>query len=375
MAKQAGASGIREVVLDDRVFDREYIHPDWPREQLQQTYCAEVGGLNFHGNLLSVYIEPARSEPEAPWLVIKRDTRTVKEGESALRLDRDRSDPYLFRLSGTVRYPPDHPVQVTVHESCMFLGRLIADRLVRDGLTAPGVTAAAMPVRLVKPEEPAIDGPGVRTLTSVRTPIAVALERCNVDSDNLYAESLCKLAGHRATGQPGSWANGTAVVRMQVQQRLGPVYAAQLVLADGSGLSRCNRVTPQVLTRWLASMAGDAALGETFVKSLAEVGEGTMRKRLIKVKLACEVRGKSGYIREVRTLSGYVTNRATGHRIAYSILVNEIPAGADLKSKEFHEDVVQIIDAYLGAETGQGPVKPRAGGAAPVPASRLSDGG
>lgn len=351
LCKEAGGKGIREIVLDDRVFDREYVHPDWPREQLHQTYCAEVSGLNFHGNLLNVYVSPARSQPEAPWLVIKRATRAVKEGDTKLRLDRDQNAPYTFKLSGTVRHAPDYPVQVTVHEASMFLGKLIADRVVRDGLGAPGVTASSMEVRLIRPEEPVIDGPNVKTLTTVRTPIAVTLERCNVDSDNLYAESLCKLAGHHATGQPGSWSNGTAVVRMQIQQRLGSVYAQQVILADGSGLSRNNRVTPGVVTRWLASLASDATLGDMFVQSLAEIGEGTLKKRFAKAKLSgmCEVRGKSGYIREVRALSGYVTHKSSGRRLAYSILVNEIPAGADGKSKEFHEDVVEILDGYLAA--------------------------
>ncbi|MCC6321617.1 MAG: D-alanyl-D-alanine carboxypeptidase/D-alanyl-D-alanine-endopeptidase [Phycisphaerales bacterium] len=350
MCKDAGASGIREVVLDDRVFDREYVHPDWPREQLHNAYCAEVSGLNFHANVLNVYVEPARSQPEAPWLIVKRATKKVKEGDTELRLDRDRVEPYTFKLSGNVRFPPDNPVQVTVHESCMMLGKLIADRLVRDGLSAPGVTASTMTVRLASADEAAVDGPGTKLLTAVRTPLATVLERCNVDSDNLYAESLCKVMGHKSTGQPGSWSNGTAVVRMQIQQRLGAEFAQQVILADGSGLSRNNRVTPGVLTRWLVNLAGDSTCGEVFVKSLAEIGEGTLKKRFKNAKLRCEVRAKSGYIREVRTLSGYVTDRTTGRRMAYSVLIDNIPAGADLKCKEFHEDVVMLIDAYLAGQ-------------------------
>ena len=59
--KKAGVSGIREVVVDDRVFDRDYVHPDWPKEQLSRAYCAEVSGLNFHANLLNVYVTPGGS--------------------------------------------------------------------------------------------------------------------------------------------------------------------------------------------------------------------------------------------------------------------------------------------------------------------------
>lgn len=356
MARQSmgpdGAGRIREVVLDDRVFDREYVHPEWPREQLHLAYCAPVSGLNFHANLLNVYVDPARSQPEAPWIVVKRSLRKVKDGSTELRLDREKDGPYTFKLSGTVRYAPDGPVQVTVNESCLILGRLLADRFIAAGLAAPGLSSETMPVRLAAPDEQIGDGPGAQTLATVRTPIATILSRCNVDSDNLYAESLLKASGHKSTGQPGSWANGTAVVRMTVRERIGPDFAMQLVMTDGSGLSRGNRVTPGMLTRWLASMAGDPELGPVFVNSLATVGEGTLKKRFKGDKLRCEVRGKSGYIREVRTLSGFVTEPQSGRRVAYSVLINDIPAGADAKSKEFHEDVVEIIDGYLADRAG-----------------------
>jgi Na+/proline symporter len=94
-----------------------------------------------------------------------------------------------------------------------------------------------------------------KVLAVIKTPISAVLERCNVDSDNLYAESLLKSAGNKVTGQPGSWSNGAAVVRMQVKERLGADQAALLVMSDGSGLSRNNRVSPEMLARWLANMA------------------------------------------------------------------------------------------------------------------------
>src|SRR4051812_23030202 len=39
---KAEMKDVREVVVDDRVFDREYVHPEWPVKQLDRGYCAEV---------------------------------------------------------------------------------------------------------------------------------------------------------------------------------------------------------------------------------------------------------------------------------------------------------------------------------------------
>lgn len=364
MAKQTAgtATGIREIVLDDRVFDRESVHPEWPREQLHLAYCAPVSGLNFHANLMNVYVEPARSQPEAPWIVVKRSLKRVKSGQNELRLDREASaagtqEPmggYTFKLSGNLRGAPDGPIQVTLDRASLILGRMLADRLAREGMLAAGTTADSVAVRLIGTNEELGTGGGAKELAAVKTPLRVVLERCNKDSDNLYAESLLKFTGHHATGQSGSWSNGTAVVRMQVRDRLGSDFASQFIMTDGSGLSRGNRVSPEMLGRWLANIASDPKLGPSFVDSLPAVGEGTLKKRFKGSKLHCDVRGKSGYIRQVRTLSGYVTEPESGHRVAYSVMVNEIPPSADAKSKEFHESVVEAIDDMLARQAAAG---------------------
>lgn len=347
--------GLTEVIVDDRVFDREFVHPDWPAGQLHLSYCAQVSGMNFHGNVLNVFVSPgqtvgaeaaARPEPSGNWITIRRLAKTAKGGNTEVWLEREPSPPnppYSFRLHGTVRNTLDRPVQVTVQDPGLFFARVLADRLKKAGLTgAAGITA-----RTAAPEEQFTGG---TVAAVVRTPISVAMERCNIDSDNLYAESLCKAAGHKATGQPGSWINGSALIRMQVRDRLGAEYASSLNLADGCGLSRNDRVSAETLTRWLRVMANDADCGDLYVRSLAIAGEeGTLRKRFKGSKIRNEVRAKSGYIREVRTLSGYVTNLPTGRRIAFSILINDVPSGADARAKEAHEKIVEIVDDYLAA--------------------------
>jgi D-alanyl-D-alanine carboxypeptidase/D-alanyl-D-alanine-endopeptidase (penicillin-binding protein 4) len=354
--KSASVGPIREIVVDDRVFDREYVHPDWPKDQLNLSYCAEVSGLNFHANLMNVYVSPgsngevvARTEPGGSWITLKRLARTVREGNTEVWLEREAcppADPFTFRLHGTVRAAVTEPVRVTVDQPGLFFGRVLADRAARAGL---GTGTAPISSRLVGADEAFGDPAAQRVLTVVRTPLSVALERCNVDSENLYAECLCKLIGHRVTGQPGTWGSGTAVVRMQIRDKLGAQAGGSggLVLADGSGLSRNNRITPEIMTRWLRVLAAEPG-GDMFVGSLALAGEeGTLRKRFRGVKLHNEVRAKSGYIREVRTLSGYVSNTTTGRRIAFSVLVNNVPSGGDGSAKQFHEAVVEAVDDYL----------------------------
>lgn len=357
----AGATRVDEIIIDDRVFDRELVHPEWPADQLGRAYCAPVSGLNFHANVLNLYATPAgrvgdppviRTDPSANWLEIdKRNARTVGEGNTQIWIQHGAS-PTRFILHGSVRAAIKEPVQVTFKDPALIFGRLLAEGLASRRVGArPGADGRpqAALVRFAEPNENlTVPANLERVAAVVRTPLEVVLERCNVDSDNLYAECLLKAAANKLTGQPGSWRNGTAAARMMIKDRLGPEAAASIVMSDGSGLSRGNRLTVGLMTRWLAEVAEDPATGGMFVESIAKAGEeGTLKSRFKKARLATEVRAKSGYIRQVRTLSGYLTEPLSGRRIAFSVMVNDVPSGADQRAKDLHERVVELLDTWL----------------------------
>ncbi|MBC7834868.1 MAG: D-alanyl-D-alanine carboxypeptidase/D-alanyl-D-alanine-endopeptidase [Phycisphaerales bacterium] len=342
------APSFREVIVDDRVFDRQAVHPTWPADQLNRWYCAQVSGLTFHANVLWLYAWPAakegeqprlKTEPSAPWLEITNRARTVRTQTTTLWADRERGT-NRFNVHGALRGALEEPIEVCLDQPAGVFGRLLAEKLGAAGLGKPVWRMAGLDEQI---------GTERKVLAVVQTPISQVLERCNGDSHNLYAEALIKLIGHQITQQPGSWTNGAAVIRMQLRDKVGPSAAAAVNIADGSGMSRDNKVTPGVLSAWLASMSQDAAVADSFIESIPVAGEeGSVKKRFRNSKLANEVRAKSGYINGVRCLSGYVTDTASGRQIAFSILVNEIPANVSgQRVKEFHEDVVELIDKRL----------------------------
>lgn len=357
---KAGIKDVHEIIIDDRVFDRQFVHPSWPTDQLNRWYCAEVSGLNFHTNVLAVFPRPSRDgpgsapllriEPDAPFIEIENRGRTVKGDRNTAAISRV-NDSNRFLFSGEIAVPTQVPVEVTVHNSSTLFGQLLADRLRKLGVAVPGSDG----IRLAEPDEALADDPATApAIAVVTTPIDEVLRRCNVDSHNLYAEAMMKTIGHRMTGTPGSWANGASVLRMLLSERLGPQYAASTSIADGSGMSRLNAVAPETFARWMRSIARDQKIADTFINSLARPGEGTLRSRFEGgSRLRNEIRAKSGYINSVRTLSGYVTCAETGERIAFSVMVNDIPPDAHTNVKRFHEDVVRIADAYLSKRAAE----------------------
>lgn len=357
--RKHGGPAVREIVIDDRIFDQERVHPSWPRDQLNRWYCAEVSGLNFHSNIARVYAEPTAPvqapkvtiEPAAPWLTARNLGRTVTTGANTVWVSRPPAS-NAMTLHGNVRWTTQEPVQVALHDPAMVFGRLLRDRVARAGL-------GDAQVRRAEPDESL---PDAELVALVQTPLQVVLRRSNVDSHNLYAESLLKRLGHEITGQPGAWSSGGAVMRMVLGKKLGPQAASGVLIADGSGMSRASRVSPDIMARWLIAMHRDEQLAGPFLDSLPIAGsEGTLRRRFHGASLASEVRAKSGYLSGVSNLSGYVIDEQTGRAVVFSVLVNDIPGSLPVRRvKEFHERVVELIDGWLGEQAA--PARAGAGG-------------
>lgn len=352
--QRRGITHIDELVLDDRVFDRAFAHPSWPIDQLNTWYCAEIGGINLHTNVLSIYPKPADGgrglplfsvEPAAPWIEFENFARSVTTGRQTVWIARPKPV-NAFQLRGDVRYPGSEPIRVAIHNPPMTTGQLLADRLMKAGIKIgiPGGPTGLDAVRLVEPDEVLAEG---QPIVVVRTRMQDILTRCNTSSYNLYAEALIKRLGHEINHEPGSWANGSAVIRMLLSEKLGPEHAMNTRIADGSGMSRENQVSAETLVAWLVEIDADEHLRSAMLESLATPGEGTLRTRFADSSLSNQVYAKSGYLNGVRALSGYVVAE-NGQRVAFAMLMNDIPAGRpNQNAKVFLERGVEMIDTWL----------------------------
>ncbi|MFO0872875.1 MAG: D-alanyl-D-alanine carboxypeptidase/D-alanyl-D-alanine-endopeptidase [Phycisphaerales bacterium] len=351
-ARKAGIRSVKEVIVDDRVFARELFHPSWPADQSNQRSFAEVAGLNFQTNLLQFLPRPGNGprpdlsdiRPRAPWISIenKATTRNGKPDKQSVWVVRD-EERNAYSVHGNVKFNVAEPIEIPLHDPPLFFAQLLADRL-----RGAGIPVAA--ARVARNDDPVFAGPagaawGAPLGATIQTPIAAVLERCNTDSQNLYAESLFKRAGRKASGRPGSWSTGAEAVRTALAGRVHDASLTKgVVVSDGSGLSRQNRVNASLVTAWLDTFHRDTRLGSIFVDSLAVGGEsGTLRNRFGKLDRDVTVQCKTGYINGVSCLSGFVTT-SDGRRRSFSVLGNNlIQPGAVAKAKKLQEAIVETI--------------------------------
>ncbi len=351
IAAEPGA--VTSVRVDARIFDRELVHPTWEQADLFKHYAAQVSGLNIHTNNLSFFTAPdaggsgrpkVTTQPAASWITLTNNARTDKKGTNTAWISRvpGQND---FTLHGTVVRREPWPIKTPIDTPSLFAGRLLAAAIEQQSSDDRDL------VQAVTPFDVNDAAPAGKTVAVVATPLHEVLVRCNRDSENLYAEALLKRIGREVTGRPGSWADGAAVVRMLVAERLGPDHASRIVIADGSGLSRGNLVAPDTMTAWLRSYYADDLLSEPMLNSMATPGEGTFTRRFRNMTLENDVRGKSGSLTGVRTLSGIVTHPVTGRTVAFAVFVNRSDQGTvAVNARDFADQVVLLIDRWMTEE-------------------------
>jgi D-alanyl-D-alanine carboxypeptidase/D-alanyl-D-alanine-endopeptidase (penicillin-binding protein 4) len=316
---KAGITHAANLIVDDSLFDTQFIQPDWPKDQLLTWYSAPIGALNFNDNCLD-WTPTVGSDgigvslsPDTSYVHVSINAK--RGTEQAVWLWRP-DDSNAFQMRGTVRASATVPESVTIFDPGLYTGAVLRDVLTRHGITFSGSVQRGRIADAANPQ----------LVASHATPLLDAIGRANTNSINMMAECICKRLGHDATKQPGSWQNGTAAV-MQFVTGLG-VPADQVTLDDGSGLSKINRVSAAAFTTVLAHIAARPD-GQLFVNTLAQPGkDGTLEKNRFKgMPCFTHVHAKTGHINGVSTLSGYVD--VGNRRFVYSLLVNHHQGNAN----------------------------------------------
>lgn len=267
-----------DVVADTSVFAGPTLADGWPRHYLEDFDARHITGLTVNAGLT---VELEGDEPELRVRLALADDPAEHTARVLRELLRDRGVVFL----GDVRSTP---------------------------------TPAPAPEQLA-----AVESPPLRRL----------LEHMIQRSDNHLADTLFRTVG-AAAGGDGSWASGAAAAR-QVLAELG-VATEGLVLADGSGLSRTDRLTAAALAELDATMHASRWRG-VWRSTMAVAGEaGTLRGRLQGTVADGAFAGKTGTLDDVAAVAGTVHgpdqdyhvaiigNRAGAERWTVRVLMDEL---------------------------------------------------
>jgi D-alanyl-D-alanine carboxypeptidase/D-alanyl-D-alanine-endopeptidase (penicillin-binding protein 4) len=150
-------------------------------------------------------------------------------------------------------------------------------------------------------------------------PLGAALIRLNKHSNNLMTRNLFLTLGAERYGAPATLERGARAVREALTLRGIPTR--KLVLENGAGLSRIERISADALNQLLRA-AYNSPLFSEFESALPIVAiDGTLKRRFNGSSLTGNAHLKTGTLRDVSALAGYV-HTAHGQRVAFVMLVN-----------------------------------------------------
>ena len=328
--KQRGIRTIAgRIIGDDNGFEEETLGFGWSWDDLPDDYAAGVGALQFNENAVRVTVAPGRAAgesaaisvtPDGSGLVIANAVATGAPGSPASINTRRLPGNMRLELRGSI--PLDgapSTLAASVDNPTLFFVGALRIALIANGIDVRG---------------PAVDiddvwdapRPTSAPLVSYRSPpLSELAVRLMKDSQNQYAETLLKSVSD------GAGVRSAAAGRLAAQTILEGwgVPASELILRDGSGLSRYDFVTPGAIVAILAHVDRDQRLRGPFDASLPIAGrDGTLSTRMKGTPAEGNAHAKTGSMTGVRALSGFVTT-ADGERLAFSIVANnfETPAG------------------------------------------------
>jgi len=318
---QMGVRAIEgNIIGDDGAFEETILGSGWEWDDLAYGYAAPVSALQFNENLATIEIYPAavvgenatvKQFPVEDYVAIDAEIATGEAGSDS-RIDVERGEGReSLVLRGTVPLRKEAFRQtVAVRAPSEYYLRAL-----RQTLAAQGIDVSHAPVKTTR----AADNKSLNVLWSHSSPtLAEILKPLLKVSQNLYAETLARTLGLVERGE-GSFAKGREVVE-EVLRGMA-IESGTYAYADGSGLSRHNLVSADLMVRILRYMYRHRFFPQ-FYESLPIAGvDGTISGRMRGTRAENNVHAKTGSIAYVRALSGYVRT-ADGEMLAFSMIAN-----------------------------------------------------
>ena len=157
-----------------------------------------------------------------------------------------------------------------------------------------------------------------RLLASCKHPISLVLERMMKMSDNFHAESMFYQTAASANKGVARAADARNITKRLIN-KIG-LKADNYKIADGSGLSLYNYVSPELLTMLLRYAWRQPVIRDVLLESLPIAGvDGTLKDRMRSASTKGNVRAKTGTLTGISSLAGYCT-AANGHALCFAII-------------------------------------------------------
>lgn len=316
-------SGIRYIsdtlVADVSMMDSIYWGPGWSWDDVPNSFQPYLSPLMLNRGCVDVTVTPTIKDslpqitcsPTSDYYQVSNQAISRNPMVSKLKITRNwLHGGNQIQVSGNVSRTTTETL--SIYDSKAFFFHTFTSRLKERGITISATAYADCPI----PN----DSLTVTPLYVHRRPISQVLKQALKESDNLCAEAMFHhLAKQYAFHNRVSFEDGTDAINDFMKKNLG-FNPEHYRIADGSGVSLYNYVSPRLLLEYLKYAYYHPDIFHPFYESLPIAGiDGTLQYRMKKTPAYRKVHAKTGSVTGVSSLAGYA-KAANGHQLAFVII-------------------------------------------------------
>lgn len=181
----------------------------------------------------------------------------------------------------------------------------------------------------------------VKIFEQTSDPLGYVVRDINKWSNNLMARQLLLTLAAERAGAPATIAKGEEVILRWLRSK--SLQFNELIVDNGSGLSRKSRITAQHIGQMLVSAYNGPVMPELIASMPILSKDGTVMGRLKNGKSNGRVHLKTGSLNGVSAIAGYVLD-ANNHRHVLVMLVNDAKAN---ESRSAQDALIEWVHQQL----------------------------
>ncbi len=307
----------------DNVFDDMPRGLNWNPIDFVKWYAAEVSALNLNDGCVDITVVAGSKPGAAPRISMDPDTnyvnlvktvRTVSHNHrhAGVVVEREPTS-NTIHVKGTIPIKRSRRIYASIHNPTHYFVTVLQETLASEGILVSGTAKDADDPNSLPPQNE-------WQLLDIHKslPFAELLAACLKRSQNLYAEQFLKTIGAQRY-DIGSYETGVLALKNILFEHGCNLDRAYI--GDGSGLSRENRLSADTLVRVLRVMSR-SKYAEVFKDCLAEAGvDGTLKRRMRDPSTRQQVFAKTGTLKGVNALSGYI-EADSGKEYIFAMIAN-----------------------------------------------------
>ncbi len=345
--KEAGINEIKGKLLADiSYFDTEDYPIGWDWYDMSFYYSVPIGPLAFNNNtfFLEVFAEGEVGErPRIEWYPIV-ESIVIHNNQTIVEADKKYDEHYRKRMGfneyNLASFLPKgyyEDEDLAIESSHLFFLEAFELFLknnnfklnVQDFSSALGKTGNRDEFTVLA--------------SHTSKPLSEIIERINKESDNFYTEMVLKTLGAEKQNLPGSFDNGIWEVKKFLSEQT--IDTNSVVMYDGSGLSASDKLTTRDLSLLMHKMKEHPQFEYYYNSFPIAAVDGSLEFRFKNTFLANNLRGKTGFINGVRSITGYMSTKS-GNTITYSIVTNNFNGYISNVDSTHQEVLLYIYDKY-----------------------------